>query len=663
MKRIYMVFNDKEKISVSTSLYANLKYVFEDHVKVMTCFLDEVEPADVADGDLFIVLYDDRVYSMKEYTSLDKVIVMSRTIQRSFLPDVFSIPEGSDVLVVNDSKESTLQTANNLYELGLHHLNLVPYMAEEDISTYRNIKIAITPNEVLMVPGFIEKVINVRDRYIDLNTFVTIINRLNLNNEQITRNLIRYTQFIAETNKGINQRYVTEHLKSEMLKKVISDSQAAILLTDCDYKVVYANEKAQEAFGPDLAIGEELQKVVPGSFSKLVETEEYEGRLFHLRDVNYIVNKNAVKIVDQVVGYAILFNDEKYIKTIGNDLNKQLVKSGLIAKYAFDQILCQSTAMKKCIQLAKKVALTDYTVLINGESGTGKELMAQSIHNYSQRKNHPFVAINCAALPEPLLESELFGYEKGAFTGASGNGKLGLFEQATKGTVFLDEIGDMSLNLQARLLRVLQERQIMRLGSDKVIDVDIRIIAATNKDLPKAIEEKLFREDLYFRLCNIPIVIPPLRDRREDVLYLFRQFLGRGFAQLTKEELRRIEAYHWPGNVRELKNVADYYNTLNELPAAIKKTGKEQQRTEAPAARDGLAERVLAIIDSRTEERCGIGRTAIIYLLRQQGMTLSDDKTRRLLEKLEKDGLITVGKGRTGCRISESGRAYLKSIS
>lgn len=661
LKTIYMVFNDKEKLSVSSSLYENLKYVFEDYIKVKTCFLDEIDRDDIADGDLFIVLYKDRVYSMKDYTSsLDKVIVLSRTIQKRYLDEISSIPEGANVLVVNDSPESTLQTANTLYELGFNHLNLVPFDETADAeAAYKDIRIAITPNEVLMVPAFIRNIINIDDRYIDMNTFVTIINKLGLNNEKVTRNLIKYTELIAGTSMGVSQKYVANHLKSEMLKKMIHHSQEAVLLSDQNHTLVYANDRAQTLF--EIAAEEENSGLsLTGLFQRggvdIRSEEDGSGRLVRIGGTNYIINKHAVKILDQTVGYSIVLSDEKDIKKIGSDLNKQLVKTGLVAKYTFGHILCESEVMKKCISLAKKAALTDYTVLLNGESGTGKELVAQSIHSYSNRKKNAFVAINCAALPESLLESELFGYEKGAFTGASGNGKLGLFEQADKGTIFLDEIGDMSLNLQARLLRVLQEKQIMRLGSDRVIDVDIRIIAATNKNLMEEVKNKTFREDLYYRLCNIPVTLPPLRQRREDIRYLFREFLGSDFQALGEEELRLLERYDWPGNVRELKNAADYYRTLGELPAVIS-SGSETRTAENEEEK--ARRLILEIIQEHTGESSGIGRTAILYELQKKGVSISDDKARKHLSRLEERGFITVGKGRTGCRISQRGRDAL----
>ncbi|NTV18826.1 MAG: sigma-54-dependent Fis family transcriptional regulator [Bacteroidales bacterium] len=226
-----------------------------------------------------------------------------------------------------------------------------------------------------------------------------------------------------------------------------------------------------------------------------------------------------------------------------------------------ETIVGESNAIKEVFKLIGRVATSDASILIVGESGTGKELVARAIHKYSDRANKPFIAINCAAIPEPLLESELFGYEKGAFTGAEKQ-KSGKFEEANGGTLFLDEIGDMSLSLQAKLLRVLQEGTIERLGSTKAIKVDSRIVAATNRNLENDIISKAFREDLYYRLKVITISLPPLRMRKDDIPLLTQHFLvkhSRGSRNenlsLPPESMQRLTDYHWPGNIRELENV------------------------------------------------------------------------------------------------------------
>ncbi len=240
-----------------------------------------------------------------------------------------------------------------------------------------------------------------------------------------------------------------------------------------------------------------------------------------------------------------------------------LLKEVLASNHQFQEIIGTSPKMKEAISLVQKVAPSDTTVLLLGESGTGKELFARAIHHLSPRQDNPYIAINCAAIPRELLENELFGSEKGAFTGAYTK-KLGKFELAEEGTIFLDEIGDMDIGLQAKILRVLQEKQIERLGGAKTINVDVRMLAASNIDLKEACDARHFRPDLYYRLSVFPIRIPPLRERREDIPALAEHFIKRFCQELNKplqklssDALSLLEKYHWPGNVRELENTIE----------------------------------------------------------------------------------------------------------
>ncbi|MEE4352403.1 MAG: sigma-54 dependent transcriptional regulator [Desulfatiglans sp.] len=244
-------------------------------------------------------------------------------------------------------------------------------------------------------------------------------------------------------------------------------------------------------------------------------------------------------------------------------LENILLRRQLEEKIQYDEIIGKSEAMQEIFDLITKVAQTDSTVLITGESGTGKELIAQAIHGNSQRCFMPFVAVSCGALPDSLLESELFGYEKGAFTGAD-HTKKGRFEMAERGTLFLDEIGDISLKTQVDLLRVLQQKEFNRLGGQDLIEADVRILAATNRDLKKAIKEKRFREDLYYRLNVISIHVPPLRERREDIPLLAEAFVKKYCIEMNQEPvkvsapaLELLTQYDWPGNVRELENIIE----------------------------------------------------------------------------------------------------------
>lgn len=247
-------------------------------------------------------------------------------------------------------------------------------------------------------------------------------------------------------------------------------------------------------------------------------------------------------------------------------LNSEIKRlKGLLGEqFDFSNIIAKSEKMKVVLEQISHIAKTDSSVYLHGESGTGKELIAKTIHLASPRKDRPFIAINCAAIPENLLESELFGHEKGAFTGAVQSTK-GLFTQAHTGTIFLDEIGDMSLILQAKFLRVLQERQFYSVGGKKPIEVDVRVIVATNKDLQNEVREGRFRDDLYYRIHVIPVNLPPLRERKEDILPLtdifvkeFSAQMGKGVKGLTPEAIQKLMQYEWPGNIRELKNTIEY---------------------------------------------------------------------------------------------------------
>jgi len=237
------------------------------------------------------------------------------------------------------------------------------------------------------------------------------------------------------------------------------------------------------------------------------------------------------------------------------DENRDL-REALGQRYQFENIIGRSAAMQDIFATITRVAGTRATVLLAGESGVGKDMIARAIHQHSPRKDRPFVKINCTAIPENLMESELFGYEKGAFTGANVS-KPGKFEQADTGTVFLDEIGDVPGSIQVKLLRVLQEREFERLGSNKTMHTDVRVVAATNVDLRAALEQGTFREDLYYRLNVVPIDIPPLRERKEDIPYLVEHFAKKFGGEISEGAMERLMSYHWPGNVRELENVVE----------------------------------------------------------------------------------------------------------
>jgi two-component system, NtrC family, response regulator AtoC len=325
------------------------------------------------------------------------------------------------------------------------------------------------------------------------------------------------------------------------------------------------------------------------------------------------------------------------------DENREL-RAELSQRYEFDNMVGHSGAMREIFGTITRVAPTRATVLLCGESGVGKDMIARAIHHHSPRADRPFVKINCTALPENLMESELFGYEKGAFTGAN-TSKPGKFEQADTGTVFLDEIGDVPASVQVKLLRILQEREFERLGSNKVKHIDVRVLAATNVDLRAALEQGTFREDLYYRLNVLPINIPPLRERKEDIPYLAGFFvkklgkdLGSPVQSISDAAMERLIGYHWPGNVRELENVLERSMVLAN--GAVLEAGDVKLDT-APAARFTVADNFLpegttldqyeqSIIrealkrangnKSQAARMLGLTRNALRYRLSQMGL-------------------------------------------
>lgn len=330
----------------------------------------------------------------------------------------------------------------------------------------------------------------------------------------------------------------------------------------------------------------------------------------------------------------------------------RMLREELGRRYQFDNIVGQSKPMQEIFATVTRVAATRATVLLCGESGTGKDLIARAIHYHSPRRERPFIKINCTAIPENLMESELFGYERGAFTGAN-TSKPGKFEQADTGTVFLDEIGDVPNNIQVKLLRVLQEREFERLGSNKTLKTDVRIVAATNVDLRAALERGAFREDLYYRLNVVPINIPPLRDRKEDIPWLAKHFIARLAADvgspcesISDGAIDRLLEYHWPGNVRELENVIERSLVLcsgKELsPADIRMDLAPARRTAAAAdaflpegmSLDHYEQTIIREAlrrangnKSQAARLLGLTRNALRYRLSQMGMESPDKES------------------------------------
>lgn len=377
--------------------------------------------------------------------------------------------------------------------------------------------------------------------------------------ENLVQFVMQIAEFISAKMYEVDEKDLNIG-RTKLFEELLDNTKEGIIIIDSNNKIKYLN-----SYGKYILKLKEDYKNEQLLINSTETIDEYNNIFkIKIRDNRYILLGKLIPISSLVKDYdrVLMFKVHKDNEET-NEVNN---KWGFIK---LDNIIGKSEAILNIKSKIRKISTFNSTVLLNGESGTGKELIARAIHSESNRWDKPFIAINCGAIPENLLESELFGYVKGAFTGASVTGKVGKFELANGGVIFLDEIGDMPLSLQVKILRVLQERKFARIGSNKLIDLDIRVVTATNKDLKKMIKENLFREDLYYRLNVIPLEIPPLRDRENDIELLFMYFIekfNRDFNKnvytVDENALHEINSYPWPGNIRELENVVEYIMNL-----------------------------------------------------------------------------------------------------
>lgn len=389
-------------------------------------------------------------------------------------------------------------------------------------------------------------------------------------NHQLTENsrgLVSYLYKMGELLiTKIKEEEILEREKqmSKTLNTIINSVSDGLILVDEKGFIMHINKASQRLLPQEnniSLVGRNIEDILPGiPFNSLQEGLKINNiELTFGNRTRFVANLKPILVQNGSPGALIMFYPYDNLKKIASELTNS------VKRITFEDIISKSNAVKKLKAEAGRFAAGNSTILITGESGTGKELFARAIHTNSQRANHPFITVNCGAIPETLIESELFGYEKGAFTGASSRGKLGKFELANQGTIFLDEIGTMPIYLQIKLLRVIQNREIERVGGTETIPIDVRIIAATNSNLEEMVRDGKFRQDLYYRLNVIPLSIPPLRSRKEDISILsyhflekYNKLLNKNISRIDENMIVLLENYSWPGNVRELENVIEY---------------------------------------------------------------------------------------------------------
>ena len=452
----------------------------------------------------------------------------------------------------------------------------------------------------------------------------------------------------------------------DVLETILDNAYEGIVIVDAEGYIIRFNHAYQEFLGvsEDEVLGKHVTDVIENTRMHIIakKGEKEVGHIQELKGHKIVASRIPLYEDDKLIGAVgkILFQDIAELKSLAqrfevleNRLNyyKNEVERLQQAKYSFSNIITQNSKMEYLIKLAKKAADSNSTVLIEGESGTGKELFAHAIHKSSDRKYGAFVRVNCAAIPQNLLESELFGYEAGAFTGANKKGKPGKFELANGGTIFLDEIGAMPLEMQAKLLRVIQEREIERIGGTDTINLDLRIIVATNENLEKQVKNDNFREDLYYRINVIRLNLPPLRERSGDIELLAKSLVKKLAKELDIEEkeiskkaMQKLKTYDWPGNVRELQNFIERALNLapgktiypEHLPEIIS-NNENKNKTEdndnltlkeivARSEKEAIIKAIKKANGNRTEaaKNLGIHRTSLYHKIDKYDIKLGD---------------------------------------
>lgn len=633
--------------------------------------IPEIEKMDNLEEDFVLVSAFNIFQKVREKISKEsEIIVLSLSLDKKQMESLNSIKEGTRALLVNFDNRTCMHTITSMYDAGFRHVELYPYFGEGEYD--KSIKLVITPNETHIVPPDIKEVINVGESVVDMNSLYTIADKIGVSEEFAANEAIEARKKYYFFNSSMDRLLGEKESLTEKINTLIRLMNEGIIITDFVGRIYLTNDKALELMADrtKVLMGFNIEEVLPE-----IDVRRSGERLIKEKTVNLVASSVEIKVGDETAGYIISLVNFEEAEEKQHGMRSKLSETNNIARYTFDDIVGKSALIKKTIEDAKQIAKSDASVMIIGESGTGKEMFAQSIHNASSRFKYNFVAVNCAAIPDNLLESEMFGYEEGSFTGARKGGKIGYFELAHKGTIFLDEIGEMPLQLQSKLLRVLEEKKVMRVGSNRNIDVDVRIIAATNKDLYDMVQRGMFREDLYYRLNVLPLEIPELRARKSDILIVFDYFMEKlkNRITLTEEAKKTLENHLWRGNVRELRNVVEFIASKNDsiidvgdLPPlkgqiAIEGRINSEEKTliERFILNEGkdidLYKLVLGKLKIGYINGERYGRKSILQKILDDGFPYTEAEVRRALIRLSEYGFVKAGKGRGGSMITQEG--------
>lgn len=613
-----------------------------------------------------------------------RILQAQRIITGRNMEEVIKFRSDKAVLVANNSKILAVETVSNLYSLGITHLKLVPYWhgCDLDLSNF----------ETILYPGIREhlpegnfRFINIGYRAVALPTLIEVLQEYDLPVFMANRFLDGYRRSIVEGCYRIDESLQKMRKLKEKFEQVCDSSNNVEVGIDKQGVIQSFNRKAESFFdmSKERALGIRYTECFSGCEDLLLllnQREEIQNEFVAIHGQHCLVTVSLLHMEGDIDALLTVTPIQE-LQKVEAKARVSLQGKGFTAHHQFSDIRGRSDVIHRTVDLARLYAETDATVLLSGESGTGKELFAQAIHNASLRANGPFVGVNLAAMPETLAESELFGYVEGAFTGAVRGGKAGFFEVAHGGTLLLDEIGDMSPLVQSKLLRVLEERKVIRVGGISMLPIDVRVICATNRHLETMVRQGQFREDLYYRICVLNLHIPPLRDRKEDIPDILRAWgkIDCLAGLLPKNTLERLNGYAWPGNVRELKSIMEYLSLLEQQ--RIRKDFPQNARrlatdlldhffcnknslvgTTAPAQAHDLGAldleilRQMALLQAQNKS---IGRYSLAEqdTLKKMGLTVT--KLRTHMRKLAQAGFVTVGTTRQGATLSPKALRFL----
>lgn len=677
-KNITIITNAKDV----TKFYSQkLKELFGDLIDVKTFSFEDHSYKNIKDSDLYVITTSAYELLDEEFLKKDNIVVVDLTITKKILGDLRELPVGTKAALMNVNLKMCIETISDFYHLGINNIEFYP--VHPNSQTVPNVPLVITPGEIDSIPKFLKKkkIMDIGHRFFDGNTIIEIALKLGYEHLLYSKKINEYLDEIASNDYSlikILKKATTSESQLDILLKITNIGMIGV---DRDNIICTCNRDAENIvqISKEQLIGKSYLELLP-----IIPFDEVKRNKLEIKSKLIEINGNFIKLsVSPIIrnnnyigSFAFIqyFQDEELRH---HELRKQLLDKGHRARYNFSDILGEDSSILKIKEIAKKMARTDSSILITGETGTGKELFAHSIHNYSKRSGFPFVIVNCGVISYSSLESELFGYED-----KINGGKMGLLECAHMGSIFLDKVEEMTPALQIRLLRVLQEKTITRVGGDKIIDIDVRVIAATSENLKELVQTGRFRKDLYYRLNTLPIFISPLRERKQDIEIFIKKF-QREFQGdfIFDEKVKRVfESHNWDGNVRELRNYIEFLTYINkkeivfsDLPTELIESYEKTLNSSSNNLEKynnlllDLAGKkysnyifILENIYKNNLSKISSGRNTLYLEAIKENIILSENEIRKILIDLESIGFIENKKGRRGSVVSQLGVVFLE---